>query len=62
MNPGLEQRRPAFLPIRFIGSVALTLLLALSILYLIMQPPMSEFGPMALFLTITAVISVRGSA
>lgn len=44
--------------LRFIGSVALTLALALAIFFLLMQPPMQELGLMALFLAITAAISV----
>jgi signal transduction histidine kinase len=44
--------------LRFVGGVALTLALALGILFLLMQPPMAELGLMALFLAITALISV----
>ena len=44
--------------VRFVGGVALTLALALGIFFLLMQPPMDELGLMALFLAITAVVSV----
>jgi signal transduction histidine kinase len=38
--------------------VALTLALALVIFFLLMQPPAAELGLMALFLTITAILSI----
>ncbi len=59
MNADLEQRihTPLTLIARFAAGVALTLILALVVFYLVMNPPLSEFGPMALFLSITAVIS-----
>lgn len=44
--------------LRFIGGVALALALALGIFFLLMRPPMAELGLMALFLAITALISV----
>ena len=53
-----KRERPMALPLRFVGGVTLTLLLALVIFYLVMNPPMSDLRPMALFLGITAGISV----
>lgn len=53
-----EYRRSSTPHLRFVGGVALTLALALGIFFLLMQPPMAELGLMALFLTITALISV----
>ena len=44
--------------VRFLGGVALTLAIALGIFFLLMQPPMDELGLMALFLAITAIVSV----
>ncbi len=46
------------LPLRLIGGVVLALVVTLGIFYLLMHPPMDEIGLMALFLSITAVISV----
>jgi signal transduction histidine kinase len=51
-------RRALNLPLRFIGGVVATLALALSIIYVMMQPPVSEFAPLALFLSLTATISI----
>jgi signal transduction histidine kinase len=51
--------RPMLNPhLRFVGGVALTLALALATFFLLMNPPMSELGLMALFLAITATFSV----
>jgi signal transduction histidine kinase len=58
MQANVERTQPTSLPLRFVGGVALTLLLALLVFYLVMSPPIGEFGAMARFLTITAVISV----
>jgi signal transduction histidine kinase len=58
MGTTIKARRPAASHLRFIGGVALTLALALVIFFLLMQPPMAELGLMALFLTITAILSV----
>jgi signal transduction histidine kinase len=44
--------------LRSAGGVALAVILSLGIFYLLMSPPMDEVGLMALFLTITAMISV----
>ncbi len=46
------------LPVRFIIGVGWIVALSLAIFYLMMQPPMNEIGLMALFLSITALISV----
>jgi signal transduction histidine kinase len=58
MEPTIEYQRPFAPHLRFIGGVTLTLLLALGAFFLLMNPPMSEIGLMALFLAITAAISV----
>jgi signal transduction histidine kinase len=58
MGTTVQVRRPAASHLRFIGGVALTLALALVIFFLLMQPPMAELGLMALFLTITAILSM----
>jgi signal transduction histidine kinase len=52
------QRRRLSLPLLFASGVGLTVAVALAIFYLLMNPPMSEIGAMAAFLTITAVVSV----
>jgi signal transduction histidine kinase len=44
--------------LRFVGSVILTLAVALISFFLLMQPPLNELGLMALFLTFTGLISV----
>ncbi len=44
--------------LRFIAGVALAVALAMVVFTLVMQPPSSDFRAMALFLTITAVISI----
>jgi signal transduction histidine kinase len=44
--------------LRFVAGVILTMALALGFFFLLMRPPMRDLGLMALFLTITAVISV----
>ncbi len=51
------QRRPA-LPLRYIGGVFGALIAALAVFILLMHPPMNDFGLMALFLSITSVISI----
>jgi signal transduction histidine kinase len=53
-----ERQRPAALPLRFVGGVAVTLGLALAAFYLLMRPPMRDLGLMTLFLSITAIISI----
>lgn len=58
MNSATIRYRPLSLPLLFAGGVALTVALALLIFYLLMNPPMGEIGAMAVFLTITAVVSV----
>jgi signal transduction histidine kinase len=44
--------------LRFVGGVVLTLALALAVFFLVMQPPVRDLRLMALFLAITAAISV----
>jgi signal transduction histidine kinase len=46
------------LPLRFVGGILLTMALALVAFYVLMNPPLSELGPMALFLSFTAVVSI----
>lgn len=58
MDTTLETRRSTIPHLRFVGGVALTMALALGIFFLLMHPPMSELGLMALFLAITATVSV----
>ncbi len=58
MTTNIEPHRSPTPHLRFLGGVALTLALALGIFFLLMRPPMGELGLMALFLAITAVISV----
>jgi signal transduction histidine kinase len=53
-----QARSPASHPLRFIIGVCLTIALALGVFFLLMHPPMRDLGLMALFLGITAVISV----
>jgi signal transduction histidine kinase len=58
MTTSTESHRPSTPHLRFLGGVALTLALALVIFLLLMRPPLGELGLMALFLAITAVISL----
>ena len=58
MEAKLEYHPSSNAHLRFIGGVALALALALGIFFLLMRPPMAELGLMALFLAITALISV----
>ena len=58
METTIPNRRSPIRHLRFLGGVALTLAIALGIFFLLMQPPMDELGLMALFLAITAIISV----
>jgi signal transduction histidine kinase len=53
-----DLHRPVAPHLRFVGGVALTLALALASFLLLMQPPLAELGLMALFLTITGLVSV----
>ncbi|MGH2544585.1 MAG: sensor histidine kinase [Ardenticatenaceae bacterium] len=53
----MTQPRPV-LPLRFVGGVLLALVGALAVFTLLMRPPVNEFGLMATFLTITAVVSI----
>ncbi len=58
MDTIMTGRRPFTLPLILAGGVSLTLGLALLAFYILMRPPVNEVGAMALFLMITAVISV----
>lgn len=51
------QQREA-LPLRFLGGVALAFAIALVLFYVVMQPPMNEFGAMTAYLSVTALVSV----
>lgn len=51
-----RQRSP--LPLRFLGGVALAFAVALILFYVVMHPPMNEFGAMTAYLSVTAVVSV----
>ena len=51
----LQQRH---LPLRYVVGVLLALILAMVVFALVMQPPADEIQAMALFLSVTAVISV----
>lgn len=55
MNPTLSNRFS--LPLRFLIGVAVIFALSLAIFYLLMAPPAGDLRLMALFLTITAVVS-----
>ncbi len=50
--------RSTSLPLRFIAGVILTMIIALGLFWLLMQPPVADFRAMALFLSITAGISI----
>ena len=58
MDISFETRRSLVPHLRFIGGVILTLVLALGIFFLLLRPPLDEMGLMALFLAVTAVVSV----
>lgn len=58
MKTKLEYHPSSNTHLRFIWGVALALALALGVFFLLMRPPMAELGLMALFLAITALISV----
>lgn len=54
---GASQRQQIALPLRFLGGVALALAAGLAAFYLVMQPPAGEIRAMAIFLSVTALIS-----
>ncbi len=58
MERVIAHRQPVALSLRFVGMVVLVLLLTLAAIYVLMSPPLEELGPMAGFLTITALISI----
>ena len=58
MQTTSTNRRSSIPHLRFLGGVVLTLAIALGIFFLLMQPPMGELGLMALFLAVTAIVSV----
>ncbi|MFC2030924.1 sensor histidine kinase [Chloroflexota bacterium] len=53
-----EHQPPLGRHIRFAGGVVVTLALALGLFFLVMQPPAAELGLMALFLSVTAAMSL----
>ncbi len=54
----VSHSNPASLPLRFIGGVLLTMIIALGLFWVMMQPPVADFRAMAMFLSITAGISI----
>jgi signal transduction histidine kinase len=58
MKPTIKQRTRLSRHMRFIAGVCLTIAVALGAFLVLMRPPMGELRLMALFLAITAVISV----
>jgi signal transduction histidine kinase len=58
MTATADARQPMNRHLRFIAGVILTMALALGVFFLLMHPPMSDLGLMALFLAITAIVSV----
>jgi signal transduction histidine kinase len=58
METTTQYRRSSTPHLRFVGGVILTLALALGIFFLLMHPPMAELRLMALFLAVTALVSV----
>lgn len=58
METTLEARRSLSRHLRFVAAVGLTILVALALFLLLMQPSMGDLGLMALFLAVTAAISL----
>ena len=58
MNATMESRRSPAPPLGFVVGAASTLVVTLGIMYVLLHPPMNEYGPTASFLAITATISV----
>ena len=58
MEASLQYRQSLRPHLRFIGGVIVTMVLALVLFFLLLRPPMNEMGLMALFLALTAMISV----
>ena len=58
MEPTIGHRTHLNRHLRFIAGVCLTIAVALGAFLVLMRPPMGELRLMALFLAITAVISV----
>ena len=56
MNQTYSQSRFS-LPVRLVIGILVILALSLWAFYILMNPPMTDMGLMAVFLTITAVIS-----
>ncbi|HSJ59234.1 MAG TPA: HAMP domain-containing sensor histidine kinase [Anaerolineae bacterium] len=54
----VERSQSAATHLRFLGGVALTVALALAAFFLLLEPPTQDFLLMALFLSITALVSV----
>jgi signal transduction histidine kinase len=58
MEIGVEHSPSLRRHLRFMGTVALSLAVALGLFFLLMRPPKADLGLMTLFLTITALISM----
>jgi signal transduction histidine kinase len=58
MDTVMVQRGGLKRHLSFVAGVCLTIALAMGIFFLLMHPPMSDLGLMALFLSITALISI----
>lgn len=56
--PLLQTKIRSIQPLRFVGGVILVLALALALFYMLMQPSINEIGLMALFLSITSLITI----
>jgi signal transduction histidine kinase len=58
MEANIDVRRPINRHLRFIAAVCLTVAVAMTVFFLLMRPPAGDLWLMALFLAITAIISV----
>jgi signal transduction histidine kinase len=58
MKTPIDSQRSFTHHVRFLGGVALTMAVALTLFFLLMKPPAAELGLMAIFLTVTSVISI----
>ncbi|MEZ4635305.1 MAG: HAMP domain-containing sensor histidine kinase [Caldilineaceae bacterium] len=54
----VDNRRSWLLALRFVAGVVMVVLVALALFFAIMNPPMGDLRAMALFLSITALISI----
>jgi signal transduction histidine kinase len=58
MEMTIKHSRPSAPHLRFVGGVVLTVALAMVVFFVLMQPPVRDLRLMALFLAITATVSV----